>query len=70
MFEEIAEQQGWNADTMLGLVMEFITANGLGEQLGEFAQERAEEENAGAKTTWEAMTGEEKVQAVASEDDE
>jgi hypothetical protein len=48
MFERIAEEQGWNANTMLGLVMEFISRNQLSEQLGEFAQERADEKNTGA----------------------
>lgn len=53
MFERIAGEQGWNPDTMLGLVMEFISQRQLNEELGAFARERADEENrAAAEVTW------------------
>lgn len=44
-FEEIAEAQGWNTDSMLAVVRGFISERGLSEQLGERAAEVAAEEN-------------------------
>jgi hypothetical protein len=49
MFEKIAEQQGWNTDSMLAVVMQFITSRGLGEELGGFALQIADTENAAAR---------------------
>ena len=43
-FDEIAERQGWNADSREGVLREFI--DGGFTDLDEFAQRRADEENA------------------------
>jgi hypothetical protein len=49
MFEAIAEQQGWNTDSRLTVALQFITGRGLSEELGAFAQQVADTENAGAE---------------------
>jgi hypothetical protein len=47
-FDEIADRQGWNDRTMLGLCREFISQAGLQDDLDRFAQEKADAENADA----------------------
>lgn len=46
-FDEIADEQGWNADSMIILLRAFISERGLEEALSEYAQARADEENEG-----------------------
>lgn len=48
-FDEIADQQGWNAHTCLQLCREFISKVGMQEALDVFAQEKADEENVDAE---------------------
>jgi hypothetical protein len=42
---EIAEKTGWNEETMLILFNDFITESGLEDELYEFLEKRADEEN-------------------------
>ena len=45
-FDQIAEQQGWNAQTMLEICRDYISAtDGTGELLAEFARHTADLEN-------------------------
>ena len=44
-FDEIAEAQGWNTDSMLIICRAFISEDGAGERLAEYAQSVADEEN-------------------------
>ena len=46
-FDELAEAQGWNNDTLTGIMRGFISNNGLSEELAVYAQEIADEENEG-----------------------
>lgn len=43
-FDEIAEQQGWNQETMLWLCREFISQAGMQDALNTFAAEKQQEE--------------------------
>ena len=45
-FDEICEAQGWNDRTVIGVLREFISQCGFDDDLGRFAQEKADEENA------------------------
>lgn len=45
-FDEIAEVQGWNADSCLAVVRAFISEAGQSEMLAEYARRVAETENA------------------------
>ena len=44
-FDEIAEEQGWNTQSLLSIMRGFISERGLSEALGERAREIADEEN-------------------------
>jgi hypothetical protein len=44
-FDEIVEAQGWNAQSIIFILREFISKAGLQDALNTFAAERAAEEN-------------------------
>jgi hypothetical protein len=44
-FDEIADQQGWSADSEVITLRAFISKQGLDAALAEYAQEVADEEN-------------------------
>jgi hypothetical protein len=44
-FDEIAEQQGWNDQTLIQILRQFITEVGMSDDLNRFAQETAAVEN-------------------------
>ncbi len=45
-FDEIAEAQCWDRDSIINLLMAFISISGREEALAEYAQDVADEENA------------------------
>jgi hypothetical protein len=45
-FDEIAEQQGWNAQTLVDILREYISNQHCDDALDDFAREKANEENA------------------------
>jgi hypothetical protein len=46
-FDEIADQQGWNLDSMISVLRGFISQDGASDRLNEYAQSVADEENRG-----------------------
>jgi hypothetical protein len=54
-FDEIAEEQGWDQDSLLSIMRGFISERGLSEALGERAREIADEENSGSD--WSSPVG-------------
>ena len=46
-FDRIGYEQGWSDDTKLDLLRAFIAEKGLDDDLVEWAQKKADEENAG-----------------------
>lgn len=44
-FGGVAHEQGWNTDTQVNVLRDFIVEHGLDRELGAYARERADEEN-------------------------